>query len=516
MIVMNQGPQLKILLIEPPFYRLFKDTYSLDRYPLSLGYLGGEIRKHTNWSVMAYNADFQPRSESIRVSYLAGVGFNTYINNLKELSGSIWKEIELTIAEYNPTVVGISAKSQNFKSALNVAKLVKQINEQTIVIMGGPHPSMIGADLLNHPEIDIGVIGEGEATITELLNAIDAQKKFDDIQGIIYRRNGQVIKNPQRDLITNLDSLCFPHEYAPEILKDYNKYPITAFCNIFTIRGCPYNCFFCGSRNIWSRRVRFRSPENVVEEIKSLQKIGLKFIHFDDDTFGVSTKHINDLCNALKQHCPGLKWSCEIPVQLVNEQNISLMKSAGCSTIQVGIESGNNEILSIIRKNITIEEALDACELINKHGIELYVFFIIGFPQDTESTLRDTITVIKKVKCKFIVYSIFTPYPGTEAFELCKEKGLIGNDYDVSLYNHQSPLNNFCMNIPIKKFRMIASKLEKQIDRINKARERKNSVYRKNLINRFKQLISLSTFKKIQELGIGNSLKKGLRIFIGK
>jgi radical SAM superfamily enzyme YgiQ (UPF0313 family) len=192
------------------------------------------------------------------------------------------------------------------------------------------------------------------------------------------------------------------------------------------------------------------------------------------------------------------------------------MKSAGCSTIQVGIESGNNEILSIIRKNITIEEALDACELINKHGIELYVFFIIGFPQDTESTLRDTITVIKKVKCKFIVYSIFTPYPGTEAFELCKEKGLIGNDYDVSLYNHQSPLNNFCMNIPIKKFRIIASKLEKQIDRINKARERKNSVYRKNLINRFKQLISLSTFKKIQELGIGNSLKKGLRIFIGK
>ncbi|MGZ7068491.1 MAG: B12-binding domain-containing radical SAM protein [Methanobacterium sp.] len=501
--VMKQD-QLKILLIEPPFYTLFRDIYSLHRYPLSLGYLGGEIRKYTNWGVMVYNADFSPHgSEVMEVSYLAGIGFNNYTNNLKELSGKIWKEIELTIAEYDPTVVAISAKSQNFKSALIVAKLAKQINKQTVVIMGGPHPSMVGADLLSYPEIDISVIGEGEITITELLHAIEAQKKLDDIQGIIYREDGEVIKNPPRKFITNLDSLCFPHEFAPEILKDYNRYPITAFSNIFTIRGCPYNCFFCGSRNIWSRKVRFRSPENVVEEIKSLQKIGVKHVHFDDDTFGVSKKHLNDLCNALMQHCPGLKWSCEIPVHLVNEQNISLMKSAGCSSIQIGIESGNNEILSAIRKNITIEEALDACELIKKHGIALGVFFIVGFPQDTEDTLRDTITAIKKVKSDRITYSIFTPYPGTEAFELCKEKGLIGEDYDVSLYNHQSPLNNFCMNIPKERFRLIVSEVEKQVDR-------------KNSVNRYKQIVSLDTFRMIRQLGIGESLKQGLRIFTGK
>lgn len=502
MIVINQD-QLKILLIEPPFYRLYKDTYSLNRYPLSLGYLGGAIKKNTDWGVMIYNADFQPKSESIKVSYLAGIGFYNYINNHKELSGKIWKEIEATIAEYNPTVVGISAKSQNFKSAIIVAKLVKKLNKQTVVIMGGPHPSMAGTDLLNYPEIDISVRGEGEVTIVELLNSIEAQKKLDVIQGIIYRANEKVIENPQRDLITNLDTLCFPHEYAPEILKDYNKYPITAFKNIFAIRGCLYNCFFCGSRNIWSRKARFRSPENVVEEIKSLQKIGIKIVHFDDDTFGVSKKYINDLCNALMQHCSGLIWSCEIPVQLVNEQNISLMKSAGCYAISLGIESGNNDVLSLIRKNITIEEALDACELIKKQGIELHVFFIVGFPQDTEDTLRDTITAIKKVKCDSIVYSIFTPYPGTEAFELCKEKGLIGKDHDVSLYNHQSPLNNFCVNIPIKRFRMIVSELEKEIDR-------------NTSVNKIKRMFSLNTFKRIQELGIGKSLKKGLKVFIGK
>ena len=502
-MVVTKQDQLKILLIEPPFCRLYKDTYSLDRYPLSLGYIGGEIRKNTNWSVKVYNADFHPHSESIKLSYLTGKGINRYISQLKDLSGKIWKEIELTIAEYNPTVVGISAKSQNFTSALNIAKIIKQINKQTIVIMGGPHPSMVGLDLLNHPEIDIGVIGEGEITIVELLNTIEAQMTLDDIQGIVYRRNGQAIKTPPRELIKNLDGLCFPHEYASELLIDYKKYPLTAFSNIFAIRGCPYNCLFCGSRYIWSRKVRFRSPENVVEEIKSLQKIGIRVVHFDDDTFGVSKEHINSLCKALIQHCPGLLWSCEIPVKLVNDQNISLMKSAGCFFIKIGIESGNNNILVEIRKNITIEEAINACEIVKKYGIRLGVFFMVGFPQDTEESLRDTIIAMKKIKCDTICYSICTPYPGTEAFELCKENRLIGDDYDISLHNHWSPLNNYCKNMSIDRFRMIVSKIEKQVDR-------------KNSMDRFKQIFTLTTFKRIQEVGIGRSLKKGLRIVIGK
>jgi len=502
-MIVTTKKQRKILLIEPPFYRLFKNTYSLERYPLSLGYLAGEIRRNTNWNVMVYNADFQPQTESIKVSYLSSVGFDNYLHNLKTRSEKIWKEIKQTIAEYNPTVVGISAKSQNFTSARIVANLVKEVNGQTVVIMGGPHPSMVGGDILNHPEIDISVKGEGENTITELLNVIDDQKTLDNIQGIFYRSNGRIVENPPREFIKNLNSLCFPHESAPEVLKDYNQYPITAFKYIFATRGCPYNCFFCGSRNIWSRKVRFRSPENVIKEIKSLQKIGLKFIHFDDDTFGVSKNYIHTLCNALIQHCPGLKWSCEIHQKLVNEYNISLMKAAGCFSVSIGIESGNNEILSAMRKNATIEESLDACKLIKKHGLELQAFFIIGFPQETEDTLRDTIAALKKVNCDSLIYSIFTPYPGTEAFEWCKEKGLIGDDYDVSLYNHQSPANNFCINITPERFRVLASEIEKSIDR-------------KSFLNRIKKIFSFMILRRILELGIGKSFKKGLRIVIGK
>ena len=502
MIIMKKE-QRTVLLVQPPFYRLYKTTYSLARYPLSLGYLAGEIKRNTNWKVIAYNADFHPQNERMKIPHMVGKGFDNYRNNLKDLSGQIWKEIGQTITEYNPTVVGISAKTQDFTSALLVAKLVKKINKQTVVIIGGPHPTVVGADVLNHPEIDICVKGEGENTIIELLDAIEAQKTLHKINGIVYRRDGRIIETSTREFITNLDSLCFPHEYASEVLKDYNHYPITAFENIFAIRGCPYNCTFCGSRNVWSRMVRFRSVENVIREIKGLQKLGLKYIEFNDDTFGINKKYINDLCEALKLHCSKLRWGCELHIKLIDKQNISLMKASGCISISVGIESGNDEILHAIKKNITIKEAIGACKLIKKQGIGVRTFFMVGFPQETEESLMDTFDAMKKVKSDVLIYSIFTPYPGTEAFEFCKEIGLIGDDHDVSLYNHLSPLNHFCINITPERFRVLVSKIEKSVERIK-------------YLNRIKRFFSIRVLITIQEMGISTSIKKGLKILIGK
>jgi radical SAM superfamily enzyme YgiQ (UPF0313 family) len=179
------------------------------------------------------------------------------------------------------------------------------------------------------------------------------------------------------------------------------------------------------------------------------------------------------------------------------------MKASGCYSIQIGIESGNNEILKQMRKNTTIEEALAACEVIHKHGIELKTFFIVGFPQETEDTLNDTVAAMRKVKSNLLTYSIFTPFPGTDSFELCKEYGLIDDSYDVSLYNLQSPANCFCKNIKKKRFRMLASKIEKMVDR-------------KNSLDRIKRIFSINTVGRIQELGVRKSLQKGIRILIGR
>ncbi len=496
----------KILLIEPPFYRLFKDTYTLDRYPLSLGYLSGTIKKRTNWDVASYNVDFnlnRDEIEPIKLCYLTRGGFNNYLYNLKDVSRPIWQELKSTILKYNPDVVGISANSQNFTSASIVAKLTKAINANINVVVGGPHTAMAGADVLRCSDIDICVKGEGEETIVELLNVIGAQKELGAVKGIIYRENGRIIEAPSRELIEDLDSLCFPHENASETLKDYGRYPATAFSSIFATRGCPYNCFFCGTHKIWGRKVRFRSPDNVIREIKCLQDKGVPSIHFDDDTFGVNKQYLNELCNSIIVHCPGLKWSCEIHVKLVDDETISLMRKAGCYLIQLGIESGNNEILKKIRKNITVEEALLACKIIKKHGITLHTFFVLGFPWETEATIQDTAAVMRKSKSDALIYSIFTPYPGTEAFEFCRNNGLINDEYNLALYHHQSPVNYFCPEITPERFRMLAARVERMVDNFNKSQ-------------RIIKLFSLYKFKKIRELGVRKSLRRAIRVLSGK
>jgi len=507
MMIKNTIGKKRILLMQPPFYRLYSESHQFARYPLSLGYLAGAVRSGTGWCAMVYNADFCRKAATLGVSYLAGKGFYNYLRNLKDLSGRVWSEIRDTVKDYAPAVVGISANSQNFASACLVARIVKEIDPGIVVIVGGPHPSMAGASVLDCRDIDISVKGEGELTIVELLEAIESGRGLDCIKGIFYRQDGRVMENQARGFIEDLDTLGFPSENARETLKDYPRYGLEAFQYIFATRGCPYNCFFCGSRNIWSQRVRFRSAGNVIKEIQALQRIGLHKIHFSDDTFGVTRRYIEELCEAMIKGCRGIKWGCEIHVKLVDDMTIALMKKAGCVSIQVGIESGNNEMLKKIRKNITIEEALEACEVIKRHRIMLQTFFIAGFPEETEETLNDTLAAMKKTKCDRVAYSIFTPYPGTESFEFCRKHGLIGTDYNVSLYNHQSPLNHFCANIPQERFRELASKIEAVIDKRNLSSMKRELA---------QKIFSPDIFWKIHDKGIANSLRKGMRIVFGR
>lgn len=493
----------KILLIEPPFYRLFKDTYSLDRFPLSLGYLSATAKQKTQWEVLVYNADFHPKSEPKKVGYLSGEGFKNYLASLDDLSKPIWNEIKKVIEEYNPDAIGISAKSQNFKSACNIARTAKKFNPNVKIIFGGPHVSMVGEEILSDENIDIGVYGEGEETFVEILDRINSRSSLEGIKGTIYRKDGKRVTEPPRGYISDLNTLPYPYTNSKDTLKDYDKYPKTSFANIFTTRGCPYNCFFCGSRNIWSHKVRFRSIENVIKEVKELQGMGIENIHFADDTFGVKDEHIQNLCRALIRECPGIKWSCELHVKLVKEETIALMKKAGCWEIQMGIESGNNMILREIRKNITVEEAYEAVRIIKKHKLHLLTFFIVGFPQETEETVRDTIEMIKRIDSDGIVLSIFTPYPGTEAFDYCKTHNLIDKEFDVALYNHQSPENCFCRNISKERFRELVREVERIVDEKNSSSKKKN-------------VFSFATLGKIKKQGFRNSLRKGSKILFGK
>ncbi len=488
----------KVLLIEPPYYRLFKDTYSLNRMPLSLGYLASAIKARTSWEVSVYNSDFLTRqpSQFFQVSYLAGEGFTRYLENLKDLSAPIWKEIDEVLRSERPEVVGISAKSQNFKSACHVARLVKQMNPAIPVVMGGPHPTMVRGDVFSAcPDIDICVMGEGEETIVELLTAIEKKIPYENLRGLTVKNGAKPAAYLPREFIASLDQLPSPYRYVREVLRDFEKYPLTSFQYIFATRGCPYKCFFCGSRMIWSRKVRHRSPANVLEEIRLLKDMNVPLIHFDDDTFGVNKQYIRDLCGAIVSEFPHLHWSCELHANLVDDEIITLMKRSGCARILIGVESGNNEILKKIEKNVTIEMLEEKCALIHQKGIFLTAFIIVGFPFDTVETIRDTTEAIKRLRCDEVLYSIFTPYPGTEAFEYCRARGLVDESFDASLFNHQSPANYFCPNIPREEFVKMCREIEHLVDR-------------KNYLSRFKRILRLNPLEILRAFGLKKTLKK--------
>jgi hypothetical protein len=215
--------------------------------------------------------------------------------------------------------------------------------------------------------------------------------------------------------------------------------------------------------------------------------MGIKWFEFQDDSFGVNLTYLSELCNALIEKCPGIRWHCDTRVDLINEETVTLMKKAGCRKMNIGIESGNNDMLRQIRKGITVEAAFAAADIITKHGISLTSNFMFGFPTETEETLNDTYNCIKRINGN-IGYSIFTPYPGTEAFEYCRNAGIISGTYDASLYNHQSPENCFCRNINKQRFREIVTEIERYVD------ERKSE-------HEFRQVVSYSTLDRFLSSG---------------
>ena len=506
----------RVMIIEPPFYRLYKPTYSLDKYPLALGYLAGAVKEHTDWTVQAYNADFSPNSEPMKITHLTHEGFDHYLKWLNELNAPIWEEVRQAIIDFRPTVVGLTAKTQNYTSACNIAQLVKRINPEITVVMGGPHASMAPTEALdNCQEIDIAVKGEGEETLVAILHAIENNEYIAGIPGTVIRKKdaqrlgsytrqsrgkaalsvlkpldetGDFIDGGAREYMDDINDLPFPHESAPSCLKDYDKYPLEAFQYIFATRACPYNCFFCGSRNIWGRQTRWRTAENVGREFAALKKLGLKHVHFDDDTFGIKRSYIEELCEQISTQSPGVTWSCELHTKLCTKKTIPAMAKNGCVSVQVGIESGSNWMLKEMRKNTRIEESLTACRLIKQYDIHLSTFFIVGFPQETEETLAETVKAMKEVCADRLIYSIFTPYPGTETYKDCKRRGLIGDDFDISRFNHQSPDNCFTQFIKPERFRELANKIEKMVDR-------------RNAWIRFKRAVEKRTTKPIKRLG---------------
>lgn len=364
------------------------------------------------------NTDQFPLGIAYIASYIRKNGFSVKLVDVKEL-GENWKEKIIDIIKNdNPRFIGISSTTPQIVDAYIIADITKNINKDITTVIGGYHTTVLAEEVLKHKNIDIVVYGEGEITFLELLQ----NKKLSEIKGICYKENELIKKNIERELIKDLDNIPWP-AYDLLSMEKYGDPYIGKCAIVITGRGCPFKCKFCASRVINKGLYRLRDIKKVVDEIEFLYKnYNIQGIKFVDDLFTLMPKRTIELCDELIKRKIKIRWMCNSRVDTINEEMLKKMKKAGCVLIKFGIESGDENTLKIVNKQIDLKKAEISIKMTKRCGIDTAGFFILGHPYETEETLKKTIDFAKKLPLDLVQFSMMIPYPGTEVYEMAKKK----------------------------------------------------------------------------------------------
>lgn len=343
-------------------------------------------------------------------------------------------EVTELIKQNKIDVVCITSMTANFYKATNYARIAKAM--ECITIIGGAHISSAYNNVIGMDFYDFGIVGEGEAVLLELLNALFGNRPFENIKGIAYKQDGRVIFTGKQERIKDLDVIPFPA--YDKINMD--RYLEVQSLGIITSRGCPYDCLFCASKCLWNRKVTYRSIKNVADEIEMLCRqydYYDKEINIYDDNFMLQHERVRELCNAMIERKLGLKWKCMSRIDSINERILEDMKRAGCYKISFGIESVNEETLRRINKKIDPRKIEKAIKMCNDAGITFLGYFMIGFPWEKRENFMETLSFIENHPEIEASLSVLSPYPGTDFYENREKWGIeINETWDK--FNHLS------------------------------------------------------------------------------
>jgi radical SAM superfamily enzyme YgiQ (UPF0313 family) len=322
-------------------------------------------------------------------------------------------ELFSCIDEFNPDLIGITSYSFQYTKAYELIDKIKLHGNHTIVI-GGPHISAIKGQGLAETKADFAIKQEGEYTLLELCKAIEAKtENYENIKGLIWRNGENAVENADRPYIQNLDALPFPAYEEFELEKYSNVLPI------ITSRGCPYQCIFCSVRISMGNRFRARSPKNIVDEIEHWYNKGWRKFDFNDDCFTFDMKRATEICDLILKKGLSIQYKLYngIRVDRVSKDLLQRMKKSGCTFVQYGIESGNDEVLRTIKKGITVELARKTIKITNDVGIPNAANFIIGHPGETFDKALDSVRLAETLPTKVTPFYNLIPYPGSELFQ---------------------------------------------------------------------------------------------------
>lgn len=368
-----------------------------------------------------------PMGLAYLASYIRKEGFDPLIIDLN-IDAYSDEEISETVREYSPLAVGISFMTNQYGESLKLAALIKRSLKSTFVVVGGPHVSSLPHQvLLECPDIDLSVIGEGERTFLELLKALEIDKTdFGHIHGLCFRRNGEIVNNQPRNLIEDVDSLPFPawdlikvQEYSVFSVKEGNTFAL------LSSRGCPSQCTFCDSHTLFGRRFRARSARNIFSEIEFLNKqYGMTQFDFIDDMITLRKDRVLEVCSLLKTSKISFTWMANSRVDTLDKEMLRAMKDSGCIRIDVGVESGDPAVRKIAKKRTTNKQIINAHKWAKEEGIQIGAFTMVGNLGETMESVKMTVELLKDIG-EDIMISIACPFPGTELYKIAKEKGYL-------------------------------------------------------------------------------------------
>jgi len=341
--------------------------------------------------------------------------------NLPDQKTSLIKVLK----NFNPDFVGITFVSGLFNEMKSLAKLIKNYNKKIIIFGGGSHASAFPKQSLKESLLDIVVVGEADLTIVDIIKS----KPLSKIKGLSYKKNGKIYQNSRREQIKDLDSLPFPawnlydiqRYHAPKVIA--RKTPAGW---LETSRGCVFGCIYC-TKTTFGRNFRVKSPKRVVDEIKYMLNLGFKEIHIADDCMTTDITRAKEICDEILRRKLKFIWSTPtgIRVDLVDLELLKKMKKSGCYRVYFGIESGNQKLIDRIDKGIKLGQVRRAVELSKKAGLETVGYFMLGLPDETEKTMRDTINFAKSLDLDLAKTTITGTLPATKLYEEYNKKGLI-------------------------------------------------------------------------------------------
>ncbi|MFQ5455181.1 MAG: B12-binding domain-containing radical SAM protein, partial [Nitrospirota bacterium] len=394
-----------------------------------------------------------------------------YREGLSNIEHKAWRDVVDVLNEFRPDVIGITAMTMKFGSAVRLAEICKKWDKESVVVIGGPHPSAMPDHIFRSPFVDFAIRGEGEVSLVKFLKMLNnGGDKFSGIMGLSYKNDNEIIHNQLPEPIKDLNTLPFP---GRDILMYQKNYTSEDMGVIMTSRGCPFKCSYCF--HMWGKGVRYRSVENVIEEIKWVkERYRTVQFTFKDDSFTINRKFVISLCDSLIKEGLKINWECTTRADLIDDPLIEKMMEAGCNIIKIGVESGSARILKEMDKGEDLEDIKRAADILNRHGMFWSAYFMMGLPAETEDDIIATYRFMKELNPYYAGIGVYAANPNTKLFNEGVRLGLIDEKIDIDHFFKKNAKDYFfkdpskrMLNLGPEEFTKITSFMMKEFHRHN-------------------------------------------------